>query len=546
MFSRLSLAKETPSRKAIKLSPSPKSSPEYFSIEATEVPHSAGPTYSLNRLRMFAGGEDGESERQAGRALMPLPWPMQAKLKIGAVDDPLEREADRVAEQVLDAPNSPVTTPAATPAISRLQRKCSCGGSGSECEACKEERQKEEKPPQRKATRTPATGGAPAIVHEVLNSPGQPLDKATRAFFEPRFGYDFSQVRIHADSRAAESARSVNALAYTVGRNIVFDSSHYAPHTHEGRQLLGHEMAHVIQQGGSESPSDELRVDEKAYVAEREAIAETALSVMRLGSRSRSSTVLQRQQKAAPKASQTWGPDEIEAGVWNKSALCGVSSNTLGETLWGPAGSGPVPGSYKGHCADLCAHSPVPLRLDFLVDGWNRPRTGVKPGDKLSRVVANVKFVPAGGGQDIMLVQGSGDGTYDQLARSLKVNFRTDLSNFSPPGPGSLQVSLINDDIGGGGVAAYSDEIPVVDCPGVRGPGPTVPRSPVQTGRWLSCPDPEQPQRCYPADWNSPPPLYEVEKDDKGTFYRYRGRRMNLEEKTTQPQTMQPPSTRQE
>ena len=90
--------------------------------------------------------------------------------------------------------------------------------------------------------------GAPPIVQDVLRSPGQPLDAATRAFMEPRFGHDFSQVRVHADTKAADSARAVNALAYTVGRDIVFGAGQYAPGTSEGKRLLGHELVHTAQQ----------------------------------------------------------------------------------------------------------------------------------------------------------------------------------------------------------------------------------------------------------------------------------------------------------
>ncbi len=92
---------------------------------------------------------------------------------------------------------------------------------------------------------------APPIVHEVLRSPGQPLDAGTRAFMEPRFGHDFSQVRVHTDAKAAESARAVNAMAYTVGRDVVFASRQYAPATTHGRRLLAHELTHTIQQQNS-------------------------------------------------------------------------------------------------------------------------------------------------------------------------------------------------------------------------------------------------------------------------------------------------------
>lgn len=92
-------------------------------------------------------------------------------------------------------------------------------------------------------------GIAPPIVHETLAGSGSPLDPDTRAFMEQRFGHDFSRVRVHADARAAESVRDVGAHAYTVGSNIAFDTGQYAPLTRTGRQLLAHELAHVVQQG---------------------------------------------------------------------------------------------------------------------------------------------------------------------------------------------------------------------------------------------------------------------------------------------------------
>jgi hypothetical protein len=93
------------------------------------------------------------------------------------------------------------------------------------------------------------------IVHEVLACEGQPLDAETRALVEPRFGHDFSRVRVHTGTRAADSAEAVNALAYTVGQDIVFGAGQYAPATSEGQKLIVHELAHVIQQsrGGPRS-----------------------------------------------------------------------------------------------------------------------------------------------------------------------------------------------------------------------------------------------------------------------------------------------------
>jgi Domain of unknown function (DUF4157) len=134
----------------------------------------------------------------------------------------------------------PAPVAAVTSAAPQLSRKCP---------ACEEEKklQKKEAGPQ------DATGEAPATVHEVLRSPGQALDDATRAYFEPRFGHDFSRVRVHTGPAAEQSARNVNAKAYTVGHDIVFGAGLLSPETHEARRLLAHELTHVVQWEGVDS-----------------------------------------------------------------------------------------------------------------------------------------------------------------------------------------------------------------------------------------------------------------------------------------------------
>jgi hypothetical protein len=179
--------------------------------------------------------------------------PLQRKLAIGAVDDPLEHEADAVANRVMRMPD-PAAISTAAHAGKQLQRKCSCGSSASgECDSCKKEK---EGMLQRSASSAPPAEFAPPIVHDVLGTSGQPLDGATRAFFEPRFGRDLGSVRVHADSRASESARAVNARAYTVGSQIVFEGSASNLRTKDGQNLLAHELAHVAQQGLLSAPSN--------------------------------------------------------------------------------------------------------------------------------------------------------------------------------------------------------------------------------------------------------------------------------------------------
>ncbi len=115
----------------------------------------------------------------------------------------------------------------------------------------------------------PAT--APPIVHEVLRSQGQPLVPETRAFMEPRFGHDFSRVRVHTDARAVESAYSINALAYALGEHIVFDTGQYAPGTAQGKKLLAHELAHTVQQGHHSGHLHQLKIGSIDSKYERDA-----------------------------------------------------------------------------------------------------------------------------------------------------------------------------------------------------------------------------------------------------------------------------------
>jgi hypothetical protein len=155
-----------------------------------------------------------------------------------------------------------------------LQRKRAYGGSpgpSGECEECRKKRLSLQRKTQRAGAdsqhstfNTQQGSDVPPIVQDVLRSPGQPLDSTTRAFMEPRFGHDFSKVRVHTDAKAAESARAVNALAYTVGRDVAFGAGRYAPGTLGGNRLLAHELVHVVQQDqgggghGAESRADAL------------------------------------------------------------------------------------------------------------------------------------------------------------------------------------------------------------------------------------------------------------------------------------------------
>lgn len=246
MFSRVSIVKESAGKIGKPLS-RPKPAHEYFSAEETPESGLSSLAYSLAGINLFAPGENGGSNFVSRCARVP--WPMQAKLQIGAVDDPLEAEADQTADRVMRIADPPAAPLRMTSTAGQLQRKCSCGGSGSsggECKECQEKR--EEKQLQRKASASAPVNAVPDAVGNVLRSPGQPLDTATRNYFEPRLAWDLSNVRVHTDARAADSARRVNALAYTVGNNVVFGSGQYSPRTDSGKRLIAHELAHTVQQ----------------------------------------------------------------------------------------------------------------------------------------------------------------------------------------------------------------------------------------------------------------------------------------------------------
>lgn len=161
-----------------------------------------------------------------------------------------------------------------TPAHSlQLQRaNCACGRpitGGGECESCRKKRLQ-------RAASGPLPTAVPGSVQSVLSSSGRPLEPGTRTDMEARFGHDFSQVRVHDGLTAAQSAREVNARAYTVGQDVVFGGEGYQPQTSSGRSLLAHELAHTIQQRGLQRSSSSLSLDQGAEYQRLESEAESA------------------------------------------------------------------------------------------------------------------------------------------------------------------------------------------------------------------------------------------------------------------------------
>lgn len=159
----------------------------------------------------------------------------------------------------------------ARPAPQMLPRACPCGGGCPKCRAEQQPgRDHESVPTKHVATRDPRQVAAPPIVHEVLRSPGQRIDRATRAFMERRFDHSFSEVSIHTGPKAAESARVLNAAAYTVGSHVVFGKSKSAGgplHT------LAHELAHVVQQRRGSAASPRAGSDYLEHAADAAAFA---------------------------------------------------------------------------------------------------------------------------------------------------------------------------------------------------------------------------------------------------------------------------------
>ena len=184
------------------------------------------------RYRSFAKKRESAVTTDSPSSAKPAP----GRLRIGAANDSFEQEADGMANHVTAGGIANRDW-----SFSKMSVGTPVGTDGM----------REEGKPKETLRRKPEgaieTGVAPAVVHDVLRSPGQPLDAATRNFFEPRFGHDLSNVRVHAGERAAESARAVQAEAYTVGRDVVLDSGH-APGGAGDRRLLAHELVHTLQQ----------------------------------------------------------------------------------------------------------------------------------------------------------------------------------------------------------------------------------------------------------------------------------------------------------
>lgn len=203
---------------------------------------------------------------------------IQAKLTVGQPGDQYEQEADRTAETVMRMPDpmkldDDGTKLQAKPVSDKLQRTSSApvtifAGTSRVQRICVEcEKQQSSQSKNNQIQKKENNGEEAEVTTDIkanidaLDGKGRPLPDSTRDYFEPRFGADFSQVRVHTDTQAAGTAKSLNAKAFTIGNNIVFGQSQFAPNSHEGQRLMGHELTHVVQQGASSGTDKRISRD---------------------------------------------------------------------------------------------------------------------------------------------------------------------------------------------------------------------------------------------------------------------------------------------
>jgi hypothetical protein len=420
-------------------------------------------------------------------------------IKIGSIDDPLEHEADRIADIVMRMPDSGLSL---TAAHGQVSRKCAC--------------EEDEEPNLLQAKSVGSAGHeSPANVHQVIRSPGQSLDSKTRESFEPRFRRDFSDVRIHTDSAAGASARRMNALGYTVGRHVVFADGQYSPETMSGRRLLAHELAHVVQQS----------------------MCGLSAGVVR--------------RKENPR--RAWSPSLIEAGVGVLDSpdtfSCMTSTNIRGRHLTTANFSGRLPddvrakrfrlggewsddegATYASACLFPCVGQPLNLRALFWVDAPDAERP--EPFDP-PRLSLTVYFFPDAGDPDVVTKETS-TGRYAGPGAPLDTGFG-DLTFFTPDSPGKLMVRASIEDPTSGTVAVYSESIRVITCPPIATePEPEAAKlEEPGKGRHrfnILVPDPDNAPQIYEfvgpnTELDGPGGIFPVWQDATGVYYYWNNER---------------------
>jgi len=236
-----------------------KSPPVISSFLVEEIPFNClpeTPHTELNSINAIG------SVPSVGHSFSRLPMVRpQAKLTLSQPGDAYEEEAGRVADLVVSTPE-----PAFLP-----QSEVGIYSAKPQEQSQREHAERAESKPNANLTQAEEREGSPiseaSLVAEATQTPGYPLDAVTKAFMEPRFGFDFSEVRIHSDAQAMNAAESMNASAFTLGNDISFSRGQYLPDTSEGRHLLAHELTHVVQQARSTPPSDRIFRDPQTDAA---------------------------------------------------------------------------------------------------------------------------------------------------------------------------------------------------------------------------------------------------------------------------------------
>ncbi|MBA2434607.1 MAG: DUF4157 domain-containing protein [Chthoniobacterales bacterium] len=408
---------------------------------------------------------------------------------------------------------------------------------------------------QRRAANDAAPAIAPPIVHQVLRSPGQPLEESTRVAMEARFGHDFGRVRIHSDSSAADSAQAVDAHAYTVGSHIAFAKDRFAPGTAEGLRLLKHELTHFLQQSEGEIPVPaRLEVRDADDESERKAetmLQETVgadLAKQQLVGRA-TGPVLSRSPDDKPagkgpsagataKATEPWSADNITIWMHTENRECNPDY-VMGAFV---EGTGPVqgdgPAGHRTCVGRLVAYEgeAEEFFLRYFLD-WSGPGAAPYPHSKqplkgISGVSARFEFTTAHGQQKVLF---NGQDSAPTYSDGLDVKFgggasTTRYAVIVPiifPDSGVLRVLLQMHYVGPPAVDIVFDDL--IDVELVRaGPG-------TETGIYLHVPDPKTPlvyKRITGREgWQKKGVIVTVWSDDRGYYYNSKAGKIRLPER---------------
>ena len=327
---------------------------------------------------------------------------LQAKLTVSDLGDAFEQEADRVADQVMRMPAHDDTSMTTSPVA--VQRKCAM---------CEDELQRSE------VSNDDSAPTVNAATEQAINSllgRGHALPESVRSFMEPRFNADFSVVRIHTDAHAQRLARSVEAQAFTVGRNVVFGAGRYAPESDAGKRLLAHELTHVAQQGAAPARVDVRVHADAAAAASAAAIGAKAYTVdnhivldaghadpespsgLRLIAYELAHVIQQQRGGAAPEIGRD-AAHERDADAATAAAVTGEGPVTvnvatgigIARTPLDLTGPSPTPdlSAWSGRTPDLKGWSVEKLETTLqTIEKWSAAQTSTSPQTELADVAA--------------------------------------------------------------------------------------------------------------------------------------------------------------